>query len=663
MIIDSHEDMIGREAEIALRSYTGHTDRSAGRAIELTLRTLIRMNVETVGETKADLPMWGGVLLKRESEGGKSAKVPVSFTAVFGDHDSGTVPVAAAARMLEAAGICAAVMETASSTPQHPRWRVVAPMAGPLPAAAYREQVSKLNTALEGSLAAESWSTKQGYYYGHVRGSKPPEGVMVVGATLDLLALLPTPCLISPIRSLGDTAAGSRAVIHEFDLVGAEGGEIEGTERPSHERVATSALTTGDNLHSGVLAATHLVANGQWPEAFTYQAFLVAATSTRGVSRTQNFRYEWEQALAGAVRYQKERSKQAAPPTTSGLLIPFKFAPGLIVPPTSIQGFLPAEGVGVMWGEPSSFKSFVALDMALSIVWGLDWHGRRTKPGRVWYLAGEGQSGIERRIRAWSVEHGKIDATGQPQDLGDRFHLTPRSVLVNSPDGGDSPHMLELAGLIRAGKAPSHIFVDTIARTMVGDENTSKDMGAYIRGLDLLVEAARESGLPVCVVAVHHSKKDGATYRGSSALRGAADFEFEISREGMVVTATCHKMKDFAEPEPERFLAAEVPLGTSVDEWGTSREVCSLVLRQDDLAMQADGASLLEKQFEPIRAAILDGHGSSANSIQKVLGEKSTRGFTATVARLLELGWLQAPEPIRGRPRPLMIGPRAPIEM
>lgn len=639
MIIESTEDMTGREAEIALRAYTGHTDRSAGKSVELTLKSIVELNVHTVANTKGELPMWGGVLLDRAKDGDKVAKIPVSFTAVMGDHDAGTVSVKAAGAMLDAAGVTGAILETASSTPEHPRWRAVVPMSGPLPAEQHLEQISKLNTALEGSLAPESWSTKQGYYYGHVKGTRAPDSVMVVGAPLDLLKIRGTPCILAPNRALGDSSASARSLAHEFDQVGEEGGEIHGTERPSHEKIATIALKTGENLHAGILAATHMVATGKWPEQFTLDAFIVAANATRGASRASGVPHEWNKALAGAMARLKEKTIESKNKEASKLLVPFKFSDTMTPAPTSIRGYLPSDGIGVIWGEPSSFKSFVALDMALSIAWGVDWHGRPVKPGVVWYLAGEGQSGIERRVRAWAKEHGKVDGGGEPLDISSKFFLTPGTVFVNGPEGEDSPDMLELAGMIRSGSRPTHIFVDTIARTMTGDENTSKDMGAYIRGLELLVNAIREVGAPACVTAVHHARKDGGTYRGSSALRGAVDFEFEVSREGMVVTVNCQKMKDFAEPEPEKFIAHEVVLGSMTDEWGIEKEVGSLVLRQDESAIQSSGMSKLEEEFAPYRAAIVDNPDAGMTRLCTIMGI-AKKTFVDRAKKFEDIGWL-----------------------
>lgn len=654
MIIESTEDMTGREAEIALRAYTGHTDRSTGRSVELTLRSIVQMNAETVADTKGELPMWGGVLLDRAKDGDKVAKIPVSFTAVMGDHDAGTISVKAAGAMLEAAGVTGAIVETASSTPESPRWRAIVPTSGPLPADQHLEQVSKLNTALEGSLAPESWSSKQGYYYGHLRGTRTPESVMVLGAPIDLLKIRGTPCILAPNRSLGDSPASARSLAHEFDQVGLDGGEIPGTERPSHEKVATTALKTGENLHAGILAATYLVATGKWPEQFTLDAFIVAANATRGANRAAGIPHEWNKALTGAMVYLKEKAVETKSKEPSKLLVPFKLAATITSAPTSIRGYLPSDGIGIIWGAPSSFKSFFSLDMAMSIATGVEWHGRPVKRGVVWYLAGEGQSGTERRVRAWMQEH------GQTQEAVDgHLFYTPKSLLINEASGEPSAYVHALLEEIKRGNVPTHIFVDTIARTMSGDENTSKDMGAYIRALEVLVDAIRDLGQVVCVSLVHHSRKEGDAYRGSSALRGAADFEFEVGRDNMAMSVECRKMKDFAEPGPQAFKAVELPLGETTDEWDIVTTVFSLVLRLDDSTV----ADQMAEKFAPIRVAILDGHGTSRTALKNALGIKGNRSMDMFIQPFLDAEWLVVDETAAGSAKPYKIGPKAPVDM
>lgn len=75
------------------------------------------------------------------------------------------------------------------------------------------------------------------------------------------------------------------------------------------------------------------------------------------------------------------------------------------------------------------------------------------------------------------------------------------------------------------------VFIDTWARATTGDENSSKDMGHALRGVELILETG------VAVIAVHHVRKNKAEsdwldpdsdMRGSTALAGAYQGIFSI---------------------------------------------------------------------------------------------------------------------------------------
>lgn len=69
-----------------------------------------------------------------------------------------------------------------------------------------------------------------------------------------------------------------------------------------------------------------------------------------------------------------------------------------------IDGVLLGASFAVLFGEPGSFKTFLALDWALSIAAGRDWCGRVTKKAMVVYVAAEGVGGIKKRL------HGSLTA-------------------------------------------------------------------------------------------------------------------------------------------------------------------------------------------------------------------------------------------------------------
>ena len=212
-------------------------------------------------------------------------------------------------------------------------------------------------------------------------------------------------------------------------------------------------------------------------------------------------------------------------------------------PPPSFQvaPYLIDKSFGVLFGAPASYKSFLALDWALSIAHGSDWNGRLVIQGTVVYLALEGQTGLATRSEAWHRERGLNDAQAP-------FYAVTSPISMAEDNSED---VIMLADAIKEGlqgELPSLIVVDTLARSFVGkDENSATDMGVFVRNVDMLREH-----FDCTVLVVHHSgKATERGMRGSSALRGAVDSEFELVREAGTqgVNLKVRKQKDTEEAE------------------------------------------------------------------------------------------------------------------
>jgi hypothetical protein len=91
-----------------------------------------------------------------------------SLTAVIGDYDDGAVSLDEAAQRLREAGIRAMLYTTRRHTPNSPRWRVIAPVAESIEPAQNHALCDRLNGALGGILAPESWDVSRCYFYGRV---------------------------------------------------------------------------------------------------------------------------------------------------------------------------------------------------------------------------------------------------------------------------------------------------------------------------------------------------------------------------------------------------------------------------------------------------------------------------------------------------------------
>jgi RecA-family ATPase len=71
-----------------------------------------------------------------------------------------------------------------------------------------------------------------------------------------------------------------------------------------------------------------------------------------------------------------------------------------------VENHIPAGGLAVLYGAPGGGKSFVALDLALSIAAGVPW--LKVEPvmqGAVVYIAAEGSAGLAMRLAAWKAAH------------------------------------------------------------------------------------------------------------------------------------------------------------------------------------------------------------------------------------------------------------------
>jgi predicted P-loop ATPase len=146
---------------------------------------------------------------------------------VEGDYDANEVTPAEGARRLREAGVRAVIYTSAThgvackKNPKGgPRWRVLAPLSGPVAPELRAELVSTLNGALGGILGGESWTLSQTFYFGQV-ADVAYEVHDIEGESLDLHAALGE---IEPIGPpvAARTAAKLAASRRKQDADGAE---------------------------------------------------------------------------------------------------------------------------------------------------------------------------------------------------------------------------------------------------------------------------------------------------------------------------------------------------------------------------------------------------------------------------------------------------------
>ena len=213
-----------------------------------------------------------------------------------------------------------------------------------------------------------------------------------------------------------------------------------------------------------------------------------------------------------------------------------------------LRGMLERDTFALIFGDPGCGKSFLAIDWACRIATGTSWRGHPVKGGPVVYVAGEGQQGFGRRIRAWSERHG-VGLAGVP------LYLAPAVAIPEPTD------MVSLITAIETGIAvvgkPVMIVFDTLALCFGGgDENSTQDMSKFVTACD----AIRQRYACTILIVHHTGHGDKSRARGAIALKAALDAEYRLANEnGMLLTAT--KMKDAETPLPLglRLVTVDLP--------------------------------------------------------------------------------------------------------
>lgn len=210
----------------------------------------------------------------------------------------------------------------------------------------------------------------------------------------------------------------------------------------------------------------------------------------------------------------------------------------LQLPPAKwlVYDFLLENSTAMLWGASGSYKSFTALDLSLSVATGQEYHGNKTQPADVIYLAGEGGMGYRTRIGAWQEHY---------QAKIDRFYLLPVALDLLQPEAIDI--ILEDINILKINLG---LFViDTLARCNTGDENDAGVMSQYINNLDRIRNATG-----CTILLVHHSGKNASSgARGSSAIYAAMDTSIEVAKQETTCTITCDKQKDSPYFEQRQF--------------------------------------------------------------------------------------------------------------
>jgi hypothetical protein len=266
-------------------------------------------------------------------------------------------------------------------------------------------------------------------------------------------------------------------------------------------------------------------------------------------------------------------------------------------PAALVSGFLMQGENVTMYSPPKSGKTFIALDIALSIATGVPVFGKRTvmRPGEaVVYLSGEGHAGMQKRIKAWLI-HRKLEK----DVLKGKFFY--KAGVPETAAGIDEANRY-IAGISLFCR-PALVVIDTMARS-VGklNENDSSTAAQYLE----LTERIR-SGLDTTMLTLAHTGKNASLgLRGSSAFGGGFDavWELEANKERKTGKLEATLLKDSDELPAICFRLVPITVSSA---FGKS-DITSAAVNWMELREYEPPPKKGHKAKQPINVASLEDH-------------------------------------------------------
>lgn len=287
-----------------------------------------------------------------------------------------------------------------------------------------------------------------------------------------------------------------------------------------------------------------------------------------------------------------------------------------------IDDWMTEGGKMVVGGASLSGKSFLAIHMAMCIATGMPFFGNKVlMPGLVVYQAGEGETGIRKRFRAWRQYFDVKPGTMIP------LYIIEQKIDIFNPQADTVPFIDEIHNICRTYDAPLRaIFIDTLAKASIGaDENSGRDMGVVLSNVDRISDAFPRANTGL----VHHMNAGGTKLRGHTSVYANVDQVVVVAKneDGKTSTATLDKQKDGESGIKIPFDLYQVEIGRRPID---GKPITSCVVVPTSAELQVNGSG--PKKGRSINLS--DRNSIILSSLQKAMGDHGEPVPPALISKL-----------------------------
>ncbi len=289
-----------------------------------------------------------------------------------------------------------------------------------------------------------------------------------------------------------------------------------------------------------------------------------------------------------------------------------------------IQPLWANHAVGILGGPPKTYKSWMGLDMAVSVASAtlcLNTFQVKQPGTALIFMAEDDLSAVRARIKSL-CDHRKIDI-----DSLDLYVITASSLRL------DLDHDQKLLQTTLDSLKPRLLLLDPLVRLHRRDENSASEISTL---LGFLRQMQRAHG--TAIVLVHHAGKrryaqPGQALRGSSDLHAFGDSNMYTSyRKDRIFLTVEHRAAKSPQP-------IELKLKAQPDESAAHLEIVSEIKIDSEQSLENRTLTLLKHEQNPMTRSNIRKHlkvnnqrlGNAISSLQqKGLILKTTKGWLAS---------------------------------